>query len=251
MKRTEQNIARPSNAVEGSERVVVPDRMPRRLDRAHIAAIVQQIPSECYCLTLLRRDPISGLVTPRRGVIGDVDGLDVLTLIDRDQVLLHLHDIDEVLRHFDIVLPDAPSAAPPRHRLRHGLVLASPGTRFVLRAPTGEGALRLVSGTATLRPNAGDTAEPRVERGVTFVAGAVLPRHRRAAQTIEVGAETLTAVTYEAVPRHGVVAVMAEVSRRAAAIGARLRGSVATPRFDEAPIEFRLSRAKPQSRVPA
>ncbi len=241
------NDVRSVNEVETTEREVAPGRPPRRLDRAHIAAIVQQIPSDSYTLVLWRPDPATGLTRPRRGVIGDVDGHEVLSLIDRDEAQLHLHDIDEILRHFDITFPDTPIVAPPRHRLRHGLMLASPGIRMRLEPTAGEGAVRILAGAATLRPTFG-TAEA-IRRGtVTYGVGSVLPCHPGIARTVEVGAETLVALTFEVVPRHPIGALMAEASAVTAAIRARLTNTTGVGGAAAGAIEFRLTRARSQAR---
>jgi hypothetical protein len=237
------NDGRSVNEMETRERVVAPGRPPRRLDRDHIAAIIQQIPSDSYSLLLWRPDPASGISRPRRGVITDVDGHEVLSLIDGDEALLQLDDIDEILRHFDISFPDTPIVAPPRHRLRHGLLLASPGIRTRLASTAGEGAVRILAGTATLRPASG-TAEA-IRRGtVTFGVGAVLPRHPGIARTIEVGAETLVATTFEAVPRHPFDNLRAEAAALAATVRARFVNPAGIGRGEAGAIEFRLTRAR-------
>ena len=241
------NDVRSVNEVETREREVAPGRASRRLDRAHIAAIIQQIPSDSYTLVLWRPDPATGLVRPRRGVIGDADGHEVLSLIDRDEAELHLRDIDEILRHFDITFPDTPIVAPPRHRLRHGLLLASPGIRMRLEPTAGEGAVRILAGTATLRPASG-TVEAVRQGTVTYGAGAVLPRHPGIARTIEVGAETLVALTFEAVPHHPFGTLMAEVSALASEFRARLTNPAGVGGVAAGAIEFRLTRARSQAR---
>lgn len=247
MQTGQPNDVRSVNEVETTERMVAPGRPPRRLDRAHIAAIIQQIPSDSYTLVLWRPDPATGLPRPRRGVIGDADGHEVQSLIDRDEARLHLHDIDEILRHFDITFPDTPIVPPPRHRLRHGLMLASPGIRMRLEPTTGEGAVRILAGAATLRPTSG-SAEA-IRRGtVTYGVGAVLPRHPGVARTIEVGMETLVALTFEVVPRRRFAALGAEVSALAAAIRARLTHPAGAHGGETGAIEFRLTRARSQAR---
>jgi hypothetical protein len=241
------NDVRSVNEVETTVREVAPGRPPRRLDRAHIAAIVQQIPADSYTLVLWRPDPATGLRRPRRGVIGDVDGHDVLSLIDRDEAQLHLHDIDEILRHFDITFPDTPIAAPPRHRLRHGLMLASPGIRMRLAPTAGEGAVRILAGAAMLRPASG-TAEAVRQGTVTYGVGAVLPCHPGIARTIEVGTETLVALTFEVVPRRRFAALRAELAALAAAVRARLTHPAGDPGIAAGAIEFRLTRSRATAR---
>ena len=247
MRTGQPNDARSENEAEVAEREVAPGRPPRRLARAHISAIGQQLPSDSYTLVLWRPDPATGVPRPRRGVIGDVDGREVLSLIDRGGVQLHLRDIDEILRHFDITFPDAPIVPPPRHRLRHGLLLASAGIRVRLEPTAGEGAMRVLAGSATVRPSSGIGDAVR-QGAVTYGAGAVLPRHPGVARTIEVGAETLAALTFEVAPRNPFAVLRAEATELATAVRARLASPAGAPCVEAGAIEFRLARARSTAR---
>ena len=236
----ETDPSRPTEEKATPERVIAPDRAARRPSRSHIAAIIQQVPSDRYTLLSFRPDPASGLERRRRGVIGDADGYDVLAAIDRDRMLLHLHDIDEVLRHLDIPMPATPIATPPGHRLRNGLLVASPGLSFRLDASGGEGALRLLAGTATLA-----TADaPGGDRNVTYGPGAVLALRPGVPTTVEVGEATLVAATVEATPPAGVPSLV----RRARKMMAALRAGHLPFGREETAFDFRLTRERPTPR---
>mgnify|MGYP001767321014 CR=1 FL=1 len=175
-------------------------RLPWHLDRGRLAAIVQQVPSESYHLTMRRRDAATGQMRWQVGELGDVDGYEVLALIDRGDACLHLRDIDGILDHLDIAIADAPIAPPANHRLRHGLMLVSPRARACPHSTEGEGAIRILAGRAVLLPEPPEMLTMRRDQIVVLEAGAVVPWHRGQAPVLEAGCETLVALTYEALP---------------------------------------------------
>jgi hypothetical protein len=231
-----------TNDVDASDdaalRAAGESRPARCLDRAHIAAIVQQSPAEAYTLVMWRLDPTSGALDLHRGVIGDVDGHEILSLIDRDRVFLHLHDIDDTLHHFDLDVRDAPIVAPPRHRLRHGLLLASPGLSVALAPSTGTGAMQILRGSATLHIGTSDGS-------VALRAGATLARRIGPGERLDIGDATLVALTYDIVPRRGIAALPAAMSAAAMALGRRLRRRLGRRSDGSGAVAFRLSRARP------
>ena len=210
------------------------------LDRDRLAAIVQQVPSESYHLTMRRRDPATGQMRWQIGEVGDVDGYEVLALIDRGDACLHLRDIDPILEHLDIEAPDAPIAPPAHHRLRHGLMVVSPRARACPQSTEGEGAIHILAGRALLLPDPPEMLTMRRDQIVALEAGTVLPWHRGQAPVLEAGCETLVALTYEALPSKRFAELRDAVARATAPLR-RSFGAGSVGR-SETTAEFRLVR---------
>ena len=218
--------------------------LPPFLDRTLLAAIIQQVPSESYHFRMRRRDPTTGQIRWQCGEVGDVDGFEVLALIDRGEACLHLRDIDAILDHLGVELPDAPIAPPASQRLRHGLMLVSPHARTCPGATTGEGAIRILAGLARLLPEPDELVSTRCDQIVAFESGDVLPWHAGPAPLLEAGDETLVALTYEALPkkrfgdlRVAMVRAMTRVGSSFASADSRLCRTTPTS-------EFRLVRSR-------
>jgi hypothetical protein len=239
------------DAVETTAAGVSPSR---RLDRAHVAAIIQQVPSEAYTLAMRRLDPRTGRMRWLRGVVADPDGHEVLAAIDAGEACLRLHDIDDLVRHFDTTLPPGPIAA-AHHRIRHGLIVASPRTRITLPDAAGEGMVRILSGSAALSPAPSEAIGTRREEIVSLPAGRALPWRPGVPTTLETGAETLVALTYEVVRVRRFAGLQAGIAAVLRAIAARRgdppdrRDAIATRRGPA--IDFRLTRLRPPPRVPS
>lgn len=225
---------------------VVGARAPRRLDRAHVAAIIQQVPHEAYSLAMHRPDPTTGAMRWRRGLITDVDGHDVLAAIDAGRICLRLDDIAEFADRFDIPLPAGPVPVPPGRRLRHGLIVASPGLVFSLPPAAGPGALRVLEGSAGLLAAQSAGHGRHRETVATAARGEDLVWRPGPSPTIASGDETLLALTFDpmgATGRTGWAGVADAIRRAPAALLAGLRppGGAATP---GGRADFRLARVR-------
>ncbi len=240
--------ARRDGAVE--ETVVGADVGPR-LDRDHVAAIIQQVPHEAYSLTMHRPDPATGVVRRQRGLIGDVDGHDVLGEIAAGRFCLRLHDIAEFAGHFDIPLPEGPFPVPPSHRLRHGLIVASPRLAFTLPPAASEGALRVLEGHADLVASCpSGSGRPR-EPVAAASPGEILAWRPGPAPMIVSGDGLLLALTFDLVAAtgRGGWARFAEALRR---VPAALRAGLGPPggaATRGGGADFRLARTRPTVRV--
>lgn len=213
-------------------------------DRALLAAIIQQVPSESYRFTMRRHDPTTGQMRWQCGEFGDVDGFEVLALIDRGEACLHLRDIDAILDHLDVTLPDAPIAPPKSHRLQHGLMLVSPHARTCPGATEGEGAIRVLAGRAVLLPEPDELLSTRRDQIVAFEAGAVLPWHAGPAPMLEAGEETLVVLTCQALPTRRFGELRDAMTRAMTMISSPRHGS-SSGRCGASPnVTFRLVRSR-------
>lgn len=210
-----------------------------RLDRAHVAAIIQQVPSEAYDLAIRRTDPVTGTAAWAHGAIGDADGHEVLATIDGGQVCLRLDDIEDIARHFAISLPDDPSGSTASRRSRHGLLVVSPHTTVRLAPARGDGRLHIFQGNAA---------------GPTGIDAADL--HWRAGEvaTLTTGDAMLMAVTLETEPprRRALSSAIGAGFRRLLAAVMRRPSGAAAPRTERgtARLDFRLVRSRHALRAP-
>lgn len=211
------------------------------LDRDRLAALVQQTPSEGYRFRLTRRDAETGADRWRDAVIGDVDGHDVLRLVEGGRAALVLRDLGAALDRLGLDLGSTPRSAPLGHRLRRGLILVSARVHADIGTAAGEGGLHVLAGTATLMPAANEIVDLHHDQLVAVAPGASLPWHRGTTTIIATGAETLLALTWEFVPERAFPR-LGDVARR---FLAAVRGRSAAPATDDRSRTLRLVRARP------
>lgn len=114
----------------------------RLWDRDAIGDVIQRVPSDRYTFSMW--PAIDDGRGPRRCLIGDVVGSEVLTTIESGRMCLYLHDVGAILRdRLGLALADRDEAG---RALRHGLVIASRDHGLAIAARLGAGAIEVVAG---------------------------------------------------------------------------------------------------------